>query len=161
MPIPTGFGLIFFQNSLLSGKFNTLTMILIYLRMYARPEKMQILVKMSMKALSNPEGLWQNQNNRNLKEFSIHPQSVIIRFRLLLLCLRLLYTRAVQNNMIEAVLREKLYKAALTWFFHSPRYVVNEADSQQPSWYDPKNREALLEDIQILVAFNKELLVWG
>jgi len=47
---------------------------------------------------------------------------------------------------METLLRERLYQSALTWFFHAP------------SWYHPPTRKLLEEDVQVLIAFNKELL---
>lgn len=94
---------------------------------------MRILVKMMQKALANPNAL------------SIQPSSLCVRFRLLLLCLRILHTSAIQDNLLETLLRERLYQSALTWFFH------------QPSFFNPHNRKLLEEDIQVLISFNKEL----
>jgi hypothetical protein len=64
-----------------------------------------MLVSMLNKALSRPE------------ELSALHASIATRFRLLLLCLRVIHSGAL-GDISEMLLRERVYLAAVSWFCH-------------------------------------------
>eukprot|EP01116_Phalansterium_solitarium_P022214 TRINITY_DN7253_c0_g1_i2.p1 TRINITY_DN7253_c0_g1~~TRINITY_DN7253_c0_g1_i2.p1 ORF type:complete len:2046 (+),score=784.72 TRINITY_DN7253_c0_g1_i2:171-6308(+) len=97
------------------------------------PTELRILTRMLHKALVNPDLL------------SYMPLSVCCRFRLLLLCLKVLHSDVIGDNMLETLLRERVYQAALGWF------------NYKPNWFDPGRREQLVDDVNQLIAFGKEL----
>lgn len=87
---------------------------------FGNREVLDVLVKMLHKALANPEDL--RFPSFASSDCSVLPQSVSTRYRLLHLTLRVLHSELFppRLNIIETVLRERLYRAALTWFFHTP-----------------------------------------
>lgn len=74
------------------------------------------------------------------------PSSVITRFYFLLLCLRFLHSNFIKDNLMEVILRARIYQAALTWFAY------------EPSWYNQGNRDQLIQDLSILKDFCQELV---
>eukprot|EP01114_Cavostelium_apophysatum_P015265 TRINITY_DN4121_c0_g1_i2.p1 TRINITY_DN4121_c0_g1~~TRINITY_DN4121_c0_g1_i2.p1 ORF type:complete len:1498 (+),score=439.31 TRINITY_DN4121_c0_g1_i2:104-4597(+) len=105
--------------------------------LHGHREHFNVLLKMMLKAV------------HDCHMFSSLPNSVCIRFKLLLLCLRMLQSVAQFNfksdPLTESVLRENVYKAALSWFCYSP------------TWYDVDDHDIVAADIQTMIEFCKTI----
>jgi phosphatidylinositol 4-kinase len=98
------------------------------------PEEIDIISKMLQSALTDASSI------------SILPVSMCTRFRLLLLAVRYMQSGAIKDEMLENLLRERVYLAALYWFCH------------EQTWYDPGDRANLVDDVQLLIDFCKAMV---
>eukprot|EP01113_Clastostelium_recurvatum_P021993 TRINITY_DN2614_c0_g1_i1.p1 TRINITY_DN2614_c0_g1~~TRINITY_DN2614_c0_g1_i1.p1 ORF type:complete len:2071 (-),score=563.44 TRINITY_DN2614_c0_g1_i1:69-6281(-) len=100
---------------------------------HSHMDQLAVLTKMLHKALVDPLAL------------SVLPGTAGTRYKLLLLCMRFIQGNHIADAMSENLLRERVYLAALSWFYH------------EPAWYSP-DRVVLEEDMRTLVEFCRALL---
>eukprot|EP01133_Synstelium_polycarpum_P009767 gene9767-11405_t len=101
---------------------------------YSSSEQISILAGMLQKAIADPMML------------SVAPRSLGTRFMLLLLCMRFIQGDHIPDPSLVALMRERVYLAALSWFYLSP------------VWYGANESSGQLEaDTRLLINFCKSL----
>ncbi|EGC30157.1 hypothetical protein DICPUDRAFT_158137 [Dictyostelium purpureum] len=94
---------------------------------YGSQDQMDIIIGILQKSIMDPDGL------------SVSPKSLGSRFKLLLLCTKLLQGDHIHDPFSARLMRERVYLASLTWFYLPPAwYGPAEAGSQSQLEIDTK-----------------------
>ncbi|KAF2076319.1 hypothetical protein CYY_002375 [Polysphondylium violaceum] len=99
---------------------------------YSSQEQLDIIIAMLHKSIADPDLL------------SVSPKSLGTRFKLLLLCMRLIQGDHIRDVQSARLLRQRVYLASLGWFY------------LPPIWYGPAeagNQSQLEVDTKIMIDF--------
>eukprot|EP01117_Protostelium_nocturnum_P007910 TRINITY_DN2825_c0_g1_i1.p1 TRINITY_DN2825_c0_g1~~TRINITY_DN2825_c0_g1_i1.p1 ORF type:complete len:1936 (+),score=831.43 TRINITY_DN2825_c0_g1_i1:212-6019(+) len=99
----------------------------------SHPQQLQLILRMTQQALANSEN------------FNILPAALSARFKLLLLCMQILHSKLIHDNLLETLLRNRVYKCTLNWFCF------------EPIWYNQDDRRSLANDVKTLIEFCKRI----
>eukprot|EP01132_Coremiostelium_polycephalum_P009672 gene9672-11857_t len=101
---------------------------------YSSQEQVDIIIGMMQKAISDPNSL------------SVSPKSLGTRFKLLLLCMKIIQGDHIKDVSCSKLMRERVYLGALSWFY------------LPPIWYGSSEaRDELQSDTKTLIEFCKSL----